>query len=336
MDIIRFCMFGQVDVGKSTISGHFVKATGNLDEHEFEKIKEKCTKDKALNQLYSRVLDITDEEQIKGKTHEYSILEFTYKETNFELLDTPGHKAFIRELINCISQFEVNNKCDVIGCCLLSAKEGEFQAGWIGGQTKEDLIIAKSLGIEDLVVIVNKLDTLSSDKERQEKFDKLTSTVKPFLRDVCKFKTLSFIPVSGYQGLGLVEKYPSFEETSISFYEALLEAKKSFSSRWLEKDEYTTWNFESDSHVIDLRVIQCENIICPGYQCIIHYIGKEYECTIERIKGKKFLKSKESGICKVKLSQPLKLTNARRVLVRNASLTIGYGVIQLIASCSGA
>ena len=73
----------------------------NALEHEFEKIKEKCVKDKALTQLYSRILDITEEEQIKGKTHEYSILEFTYQNTKFELLDTPGHKAFIRELNHC-------------------------------------------------------------------------------------------------------------------------------------------------------------------------------------------------------------------------------------------
>jgi len=318
-------MFGHVDHGKSSCSGHFLKLTGNVPDHELERIKEKCIKDKAVNQVYSRILDITEEEQLKGKTHEYSILEFIYKGTIFELLDTPGHKAFIRELINCISQYEINNKCDVIGCCLLSAKEGEFQAGWLGGQTKEDLIIAKSLGIEDLIILVNKLDTLSSDQERHDSFDKITGIVTPLLKDVCKFKTITFIPVSGYQGLGLVDKYPTFDQPS--FYECLLEAKKSLVSRWTENDEYASWNYETDTYIVDLKIMQCENIISPGYQCILHYIGKEYECTIEKIQGKRFLKSKEAGRCKIKLSSVMKLTHARRVLLRNATLTLGYGVI---------
>lgn len=321
--VVRFCMFGQVDVGKSTCAGHLIKLTNGIASHDFEKIKEKCVKDRTMTQLYSRILDVNEEEQIKGKTHEFSITKLSHKNHSFELLDTPGHKAFIRELINCISQYEVGGVCNVVGCCILSAKEGEFESGLNGGQTKEDLIIAKSLGIDDLIVLVNKLDT-HQPREQPDRYNKIVKQITPFVRDTCKFKSVTYLPVSGYEGLGLIDVYP-YIEASVSFIDALVSTSRNLSTRQVKKVQPKD---DQSSVIVNFRVMQCENVIAPGFTCVVHYNGKEYDCVVEKIKGKRFLRSRESGLCKFGFNPSVNVTVASRMLVRSATMTLGYATIE--------
>lgn len=315
---IKFCLFGHVNSSKSTTAGHLAKLLGYVSEHEFDMIRQGCVKDSDMTQLYSRILNCNAEEQVKGQTIEYAILNLKWKDYQLQLIDTPGHKAFIRDLINGISQVEEGS---VIGCALLSARDDEFQAGWTGGQTKEDLIIAKSLGIDNLIVLVSKMDTCGYDRK---KYDTIVKTATPFIRDVCRFKTYTFLPISGYQGTGLIEGVegfgtPSFIDTLVSM------AQKA--QRPIEEREHK--RYEAKNLVLNVRVIQCENILSPGYECIIHYMGKEYECTLLKIKGKKFLKKQELGTCMFKCSPNVILdTRYKRVLIRNMTLTIGYGTIE--------
>lgn len=148
---LNFCLFGQVDTGKSTLAGRLVYECGQIEDHEFNKHKKACAGSEYA--LWSRFLDIYDEERVRSKTLEFTTIELKHKDNVYNLIDTPGHHSFIRSLIQAMGSYK-----DIIGCVLVSARKGEFESGW--EQTKEDVILAKALGFKDVVVLVNKMDTV--------------------------------------------------------------------------------------------------------------------------------------------------------------------------------
>lgn len=316
MNTKSFCFFAHVDSGKSTVAGHLLYQMCTINEHEFNKLKMECEKDKAMYQLYSRILDINEEERQKGKTHEYNIVDFDYKDQKFQIIDTPGHKNYIREMIHGLSHFESDR---IIGCFLLSAKKGEFESGWIRGQSKEHLIIARSLGIKDLVVLVNKMDLCDWS---EIEFQRLKKESEPFIKNVCGFKNYIYIPISGYQGQGLTSKPPCDWYLGKSFMDTLLDMKidKKEEIKELETNEF-------NKIVARVKIINCENIITIGYTCIIHYCGEEYECEIVKM-DKKFLKQKEFANCLLVCKDRIQSHYlSRRFLIRNKLNTIGFGEI---------
>ena len=311
-----FCFFAHVDSGKSTVAGHLLHLLSETSEHEFQKLKTECENDKAMYQLYSRILDINEEERQKGKTHEYNIVELKYKEQPFQLIDTPGHKNYIREMINGISHFESSR---IIGCFLLSAKKGEFESGWVRGQSKEHLIIARSLGIKDLVVLVNKMDVVGWS---EEEFMRIKKESEPFIKNVCGFKNYNYIPISGFKGEGLISNPPAKWYKGKCLMDSLLDIQ-------LEKKsivkELELKNFSKV--VCKIKVIHCDNIITTGYLCMIHFCGREYECEVMKM-DKKFLKNKESANCLLECKTKMEASYAsRRFLIRNKLNTIGFGEI---------
>lgn len=317
---ISFCFFAHVDSGKSTIAGNLLCQLSGIGEHEFNKIKSECEKEKAMYQLYSRVLDINEEERQKGKTHEYTVVDLKYKECLFHLIDTPGHKNYIREMIHGISHFQSES---IIGCFILSAKKGEFESGWNRGQSKEHLIIARSLGIKNLIVLVNKMDLCGWEKNI---FDDIKSNSESFIKNVCGFKKYTYIPVSGYCGQGLVSKTDCDWYEGKSFMDTLFDISKQSCDRLVSKVED---NFPDTfiNILAKVKVIMCENIITTGYTCMIHYCGEEYECEIVKME-KKFLRPKESSKCLFVCKQNIKMTYpSTRFLIRNKLNTIGFGEI---------
>lgn len=317
-----FCFFAHVDSGKSTVAGHLVHQLSGINEHEFNKLKMECEKDKAMYQLYSRILDVNEEERQKGKTHEYNIVDLSYKEQKFHLIDTPGHKNYIREMINGLSHFETQH---IIGCFLLSAKKGEFESGWVRGQSKEHLIIARSLGIKDLIVLVNKMDLCDWS---EEEFLKIKKDSEPFIKNICGFKNYTYIPISGYEGLGLTTPPPCQWYTGLSLMDTLSTMKNGVAGP--DKIQNVVEPLESDEFnkmVAKVKVVHCENIITIGYVCMIHYCGEEYECEIVKM-DKKFLKQKESANCLLVCKEKIRVNYlSRRFLIRSKLNTIGFGEI---------
>lgn len=312
-----FCFFAHVDSGKSTVAGHLLYQLSGISEHEFHKLKLECENDKAMYQLYSRILDINEEERQKGKTHEYNIVDLKFKDQSFQLIDTPGHKNYIREMINGLSHFETDR---IFGCFLLSAKKGEFESGWVRGQSKEHLIIARSLGIKDLIVLVNKMDLCDWS---EEEFLKIKKDSEPFIKNTCGFKNYTYIPISGYQGQGLITNPPCDWYKGKCLMDTLVDMKtlnplKEITP--LDKIEFT-------KIVAKVKVIYCENIITIGFVCIIHYCGEEYECEIVKM-DKKFLKQKDSSNCLLVCKEKIRSKYlSRRFLVRSKLNTIGFGEI---------
>lgn len=149
---LNIVFIGHVDAGKSTISGQILLLTNQVDERTIQKY-EKEAKEKNRESWYlAYVMDTNEEERNKGKTVEVGRAHFTTEKKRFTLLDAPGHKNYVPNMIEGTAQADV-------GVLVISARRGEFETGFErGGQTREHAMLAKTLGIQRLIVLVNKMD----------------------------------------------------------------------------------------------------------------------------------------------------------------------------------
>lgn len=145
---MRFVIIGHVDHGKSTCAGKILVDTNSVTQSEISEAMREAEINNRKNWL-AYLLDI-GEERLRGKTHEHTMIDITYQDTTLTLVDVPGHRNYVPEM--------------VAGCCnadvallVCSAKKGEYESG-LKGQTLEHLIIAKTMGIDNLLVAINKMD----------------------------------------------------------------------------------------------------------------------------------------------------------------------------------
>ncbi|XP_021760841.1 eukaryotic peptide chain release factor GTP-binding subunit ERF3A-like [Chenopodium quinoa] len=189
---------GHVDAGKSTIGGQILFLSGQVDDRTIQKY-EKEAKDKARDSWYmAYIMDTNEEERSKGITVEVGRAHFETERTRFTILDAPGHKSYVPNMISGASQAD-------IGVLVISARKGEFETGYEkGGQTREHVLLAKTLGVAKLIVVVNKMDepTVNWSKER---YDEIESKMIPFLKSsgYNVKKDVQFLPISGLVGSNL-------------------------------------------------------------------------------------------------------------------------------------
>ncbi|CAJ1936675.1 unnamed protein product [Sphenostylis stenocarpa] len=163
---LNVVFIGHVDAGKSTTGGQILFLSGQVDERTIQKY-EKEAKDKSRESWYmAYIMDTNEEERVKGKTVEVGRAHFETDTTRFTILDAPGHKSYVPNMISGASQAD-------IGVLVISARKGEFETGYErGGQTREHVQLAKTLGVSKLLVVVNKMDepTVQWSKERFSHF----------------------------------------------------------------------------------------------------------------------------------------------------------------------
>lgn len=125
-----------------------------VDEQELMRIKKDAKDNKMETWEDAGVSDIIPEEQKDGKTREYAKLNFSLAKKRFTLFDAPGHKNYVPNMIMGACQAD-------IAVLIISAKEGEFESGFEkDGQTKEHAMLAKALGVHELIVTVTKMGTV--------------------------------------------------------------------------------------------------------------------------------------------------------------------------------
>ncbi|KAK6346603.1 translation termination factor GTPase eRF3 [Orbilia brochopaga] len=195
---VNVIFIGHVDAGKSSLGGAILYATGMVDERTMEKFK-KDAKDAGRESWYlSWALDLTKEERAKGKTVEVGRAFFETDKRKYSILDAPGHKTFVPSMIGGASQADV-------GILVISARKGEYETGFEkGGQTREHAVLAKTQGVNKLVVVVNKMDDPTVEWSKQ-RYDECTTKLLPFLKTAgYNPKTDVFVmPVSALTGQGL-------------------------------------------------------------------------------------------------------------------------------------
>ncbi|KAL0457535.1 UNVERIFIED_CONTAM: Eukaryotic peptide chain release factor GTP-binding subunit A [Sesamum latifolium] len=195
---LNVVFIGHVDAGKSTIGGQTLFLSGQVDERTIQKY-EKEAKDKSRESWYmAYIMDTNEEERAKGKTVEVGRAHFETETTRFTILDAPGHKSYVPNMISGASQAD-------IGVLVISARKGEFETGYErGGQTREHVQLAKTLGVSKLLVVVNKMDE-PTVKWSKERFDEIESKMVSFLKSsgYNVKKDVQFLPISGLLGTNM-------------------------------------------------------------------------------------------------------------------------------------
>ncbi|KAK9164808.1 hypothetical protein Syun_005710 [Stephania yunnanensis] len=195
---LNVVFIGHVDAGKSTTGGQILFLSGQVDDRTIQKY-EKEAKEKSRESWYmAYIMDTNEEERVKGKTVEVGRAHFETENTRFTILDAPGHKSYVPNMISGASQADV-------GVLVISARKGEFETGYErGGQTREHVLLAKTLGVSKLLVVVNKMDdpTVGWSKER---YDEIESKMVPFLKSsgYNVKKDVQFLPMSGLIGTNI-------------------------------------------------------------------------------------------------------------------------------------
>ena len=197
---INLVVIGHVDAGKSTLMGHLLHLLGYIDKKtiaKYEKDSKSIGKDSFH---FAWVLDASEEERTRGVTIDVGCSYFSTPSKSVTLLDAPGHKDFIPNMISGAAQADA-------AILVIDSGIGEFESGFEGvgnfhGQTKEHSHLARALGITYLIVAVNKLDVINWDQAR---FIQIKSLLEPFLKK-SGFKDVFFIPISGLNGDNLTTK----------------------------------------------------------------------------------------------------------------------------------
>jgi elongation factor 1-alpha len=196
---LNLVIMGHVDHGKSTTTGHLLYLTGVVDERTVKQYEEEARKLGKETFKFAWILDNLKEERERGLTIDLRFLKFETKKYYFTIIDAPGHRDFVKNMITGASQAD--------GAILfVSAKRGEFEAGiGPGGQTREHAFLAFTLGVNQLVVAVNKMDDPTVNWS-EERFNEIKNEVSRMLRMVgYKVEKVPFVPVSGWTGDNLVK-----------------------------------------------------------------------------------------------------------------------------------
>ena len=192
MIINRVTLLGNKDHGKSTLIGNLLIHTGSVSAQRINDAKKTSRK---LGRQFEPgyILDSFEEERENEMTIDTTRAQVKYKSTGFEFIDVPGHEELMKNMLSGASYAD-------FALLMVSAKNGEG----ITEQTKRHLFVAKLMGINRIVVAVNKLDSVGYDKSR---FDEITDGISQYLERIgFRSDAIKFIPISAYTAENLVKK----------------------------------------------------------------------------------------------------------------------------------
>ncbi|XP_068609519.1 HBS1-like protein [Brachionichthys hirsutus] len=196
--LLNLVVIGHVDAGKSTLMGHLLYLLGNVNKRTMHKYEQESKKAGKASFAFAWVLDETGEERDRGVTMDVGMTKFETDSKVVTLMDAPGHKDFIPNMITGAAQADV-------AVLVVDASRGEFEAGFeAGGQTREHALLVRSLGVTQLAVAVNKMDQVNW---QQERFQDITSKLGSFLKQAgFKESDVFCIPTSGLSGENLATR----------------------------------------------------------------------------------------------------------------------------------
>jgi elongation factor 1-alpha len=204
---INIVVIGHVDSGKSTTTGHLIYKCGGIDKRTIEKFEKEAAEMGKGSFKYAWVLDKLKAERERGITIDIALWKFETSKYYVTIIDAPGHRDFIKNMITGTSQAD----CAVL---IVAAGVGEFEAGISkNGQTREHALLAYTLGVKQLICGINKMDS-TEPKYSSARFEEIQKEVSAYLKKVgYNPKTVAFVPISGWHGDNMIE--PS---TNMSWY----------------------------------------------------------------------------------------------------------------------
>ena len=198
---ITLALNGPVDVGKSTTAGHLLYKVGAVMGRE----KDRIENDDMKNDRFAHVFDTLKVERERGITIDISARKFETLNFQFTLIDTPGHIDYVKNMITGTSQADVS-------LFVISALEHEFEYGmrYYHGQLREQALLAFTLGVKQMICLVNKMDD-DSVNYSEDRYNHIKDRVSTFLGKIgYKTNNIPFVPISGWLGENLTEKSPNF------------------------------------------------------------------------------------------------------------------------------
>ncbi len=190
---INIMTAGHVDAGKSTLIGRLLYDSGAIREDQMRKLKELAKELKKETFEFAFLMDRLKEERERGVTIDIMHTPFESKKYYYTVIDAPGHRDFVKNMITGASQADA-------AILVVSAKPGEG----VQEQTREHTFLLKVLGINQLLVAINKMDAANYDEKR---YNELVAEVKKLLQSVgYKVDAIPFVPVSAYVGDNVVHK----------------------------------------------------------------------------------------------------------------------------------
>jgi len=196
---LSIVVIGHVDSGKSTTTGHLIYKCGGVDERTIEKFKKEAEEMGKGSFCYAWVLDKLKSERERGITIDIALMKFETDKYDVTIIDAPGHRDFIKNMITGTSQADA-------AVLIVAAGTGEFEAG-IGnnGQTREHLLLAFTLGVRDVIIAVNKMDSTSPPYSK-DRYEEIKKEVGNYLKKVgFKVPFVPFIPISGFKGDNIID-----------------------------------------------------------------------------------------------------------------------------------
>ncbi|WP_122089458.1 translation elongation factor EF-1 subunit alpha [Halalkalicoccus subterraneus] len=187
----NLAIIGHVDHGKSTLVGRLLYETGSVPEHVIEQHREEAEEKGKGGFEFAYVMDNLAEERERGVTIDIAHQEFDTDEYYFTIVDCPGHRDFVKNMITGASQ--ADNAVLVV-----AADDG------VAPQTQEHVFLARTLGINELIVGVNKMDLVDYS---ENDYKEVVEEVKQLLNQV-RFDTedAEFIPISAFEGDNVAER----------------------------------------------------------------------------------------------------------------------------------
>jgi len=190
---LNLVFIGHVDHGKSTTVGRLLYDSGNIDEQTMRKLKEKAQELGKGGFEFAFVMDNLKEERERGVTIDLAHKKFQSDKYYFTIIDAPGHRDFIKNMITGASQADA-------AVLVVAANDG------INAQTREHVFLSKTLGVGQLVVAVNKMD-ISGVDHAQKRFDEVKAEVTTLLKSVgYKTDEVQFVPTASLMGENIVKK----------------------------------------------------------------------------------------------------------------------------------
>uniref|UniRef100_H2ZFR5 Elongation factor 1-alpha n=1 Tax=Ciona savignyi TaxID=51511 RepID=H2ZFR5_CIOSA len=222
---LNIVVIGHVDSGKSTTTGHLIYKCGGIDKRTIEKFEKEASEMGKGSFKYAWVLDKLKAERERGITIDIALWKFETPKYHMTVIDAPGHRDFIKNMITGTSQ-----ACADCAILIVAAGVGEFESGISkNGQTREHALLAYTLGVKELIVAVNKMDS-TEPRYSESRFKEIKQEVSAFIKKVgYNPGKVAFVPISGWHGDNMLEKSDNFKwfkgwDTKNSAGHTLLEA----------------------------------------------------------------------------------------------------------------
>jgi len=207
---INLVVIGHVDSGKSTTTGHLIYKLGGIDKRTIEKFEKESADMGKSSFKYAWVLDKLKAERERGITIDIALWQFETPKYHYTVIDAPGHRDFIKNMITGTSQADV-------ALLVVPADAGGFEGAFSKeGQTREHALLAFTLGVKQMIIGINKMDAA---QYKEARFTEIKNEVQSYIKKIgyqTKDDKVPTIPISGFMGDNMIDK-----STNMGWYKGL-------------------------------------------------------------------------------------------------------------------